>query len=207
MYMNFPRRNIITNIKVYDLTLIVPQKKCRYKNYIDSNSFLRTLFPCKPRGLWYSCYDSWYKFLQRENFSERFYKYVQKVNFKRGVTISINEKPNPLKVLLIKNNKDLVLFTERYGFIDKDYKKEFLKFDYDKYYKSLKHFATRINWHQVSKHYAGIEICPLLLACLDDYFWYSLFDVASGCVWNLPAVVSSIKIAGIRKGKNSYVSV
>lgn len=133
-----------------------------------------------------------------------FHKYVQKVNFKRGVTISINEKRNPLKVLLISNEKDLLLFTKRYGFIDANYKKEF---SYLKsYFKSMTHFATRIDWYQVSKHYAGIEICPHLVAC-QEYLWYDMFDVASGCVWNLPAIVRSVKIAGVRKGKNRYVSV
>lgn len=133
-----------------------------------------------------------------------FHKYVQKVNFKRGVTISINEKRNPLKVLLISNEKDLLLFTKRYGFIDANYKKTFSDFKGD--FKSLKHFATRINWYKVSKDYAGIEICPHLLACR-EYFWYDLFDVASGCVWNLPAIISSVQIAGVRKGKKRYVSV
>lgn len=47
-----------------------------------------------------------------------------------------------------------------------------------------------INWLDVSKHYDGIEIVPFN-SDYSDCYWYQTFDVPSGCIWNLKAIVKT----------------
>ncbi len=49
-----------------------------------------------------------------------------------------------------------------------------------------------IEWSKVARDYQGIIIAPYQLEChySDDIFWYCRWDCASGCIWNVDAVLS-----------------
>jgi hypothetical protein len=74
-----------------------------------------------------------------------------------------------------------------------------------------------INWKQVSIDYDGIEICPFLI---NSYFkfkndksnkyissWYFSWSVASGCIWNLNAIINNNYIATLPKINLDYTDV
>lgn len=112
-------------------------------------------------------------------------------------------KPNPNKVLRIKDEITFDKFTLKYGLIHKD-----------KYSDVM--FDVLIDWQKVAEKYGGIEVIPLIKSRLNTEdpeiikkyndkfkfaekvdniylgFWLSLFDIDSGCVWE-PGAVKKIK--------------
>lgn len=128
----------------------------------------------KPDGLWYSCYDSWYRWILKEEMTSFLYPYIHKIRFRPGVATTIDQKQRDgTKMLVIGNVRDFDRFTMRYQVIVGEY--------------------ACIDWSRVSKDYAGIEICPYLEK-RRDVLWYSTWDVASGCIWNILPIVQHITL-------------
>lgn len=45
-----------------------------------------------------------------------------------------------------------------------------------------------IDWKEVAKTYAGIEVAPYISSLRFKYMWYYAWDVASGCIWSKRAI-------------------
>jgi len=45
-----------------------------------------------------------------------------------------------------------------------------------------------INWAEVTKKYSGLLISPYIEQAKLEYFWYSRWDCASACIWDLSQV-------------------
>ena len=152
----------------------------------------------KPRGLWYSPDEIWYKYYA--SFSEDI-EYKYKYNISLHYT-SFRSK-NKDKILKINDDKTFDLFTLKYGYFTKS--------------KATSSIFILIKWNDVSRDYGGIEIIPLITSRIRSYdvkiikkynnkfnfctnndyrieliFWLYTFDVPSGCVWN-PKVIKEIK--------------
>lgn len=167
--MKLPRRNKIDKKKINkDLKKFY---NIKYKN-LQKNY--------KPNGFWYSCGNSWYDWIIREDMEKDFlHKYIYKINIIRGVKINIRKKDKS-KLLFINNNKDFESFHKKYKRIDN---------------------TEWINWKKVSEHYGGIEICPYLYGKRRKYMWYSGWDVASGCIWNTKTIIKNIELIYEMKNK------
>ena len=148
----------------------------------------------KPFGLWYAPENIW--LIWSKNFRgdyDKFYEIKLKyTNF---------SNPNPNKVLRIKNEKDFLDLTFKYGHLEKIPKIA----DY-----------IMINWQEMAKDFGGIEVIPYIKKLqeikdpklikkfknknwdLDEspdvlsITWLDPFDVSSGCVWR-PEAVKSFK--------------
>lgn len=166
--MKLPKRNHLTKSKNFTLDL-----KKKYKQ--------KTTF--KPDGFWYSCHNSWIDWLQ-DNFEERLADYIYQVNLKYGIQTDLHH-PDPNKLLVIKNSKELDAF-------------------HDKYFIKKTHML--IDWKRVSQDFGGIEICPYLQKSRFKYNWYYTFDVAGGCIWNVKAIVSNTCLI-YHKIDNKYVKI
>ena len=157
--MILPKRNKIINNK-----LKLQNKK--YKQYID----------WKPRGFWYSCGNSWYKWVKSE-MPMWLYKYIYKIDIINKTSIN---NPDKNKILIINTESDFDIFINKY----KENRKQF------------------INWSNVAKDFGGIEICPYM-SSKSKYQWYDTWDVASGCVWNYKSIIKSISLIYVKNG-NKY---
>lgn len=114
----------------------------------------------KPRGLWYSCGNSWKDFASNEmRGGMGKYSHMYEIEI------------NPSKMLIIKDSKSFLAFEREFAISDP------MGFDDDK-----------IDWYRVAQKYDGIEICPYLGQFRMDHFWYYSWDVASGCIWGSGAI-------------------
>tara|TARA_Y100000389_G_C17323374_1_gene444238 strand:+ start:365 stop:877 length:513 start_codon:yes stop_codon:yes gene_type:complete len=145
--MYFSKRNIITDNKIIKLNN-------KYKQTQD----------WKPNGIWYSCRNSWYKFIKNEDMYERLYKYIHKIKITNNKLTTIKKKDSE-KLLIINNINDFDEFYNEYRILNN----------------KLNYYL--IDWKKVSKDYGGIEICPYLHE-RRKIKWYYTWDVASGCIWN-----------------------
>jgi hypothetical protein len=155
----------------------------------------------KPRGLWYSTDSTWVDFYKKNinRIHECQYMYKLLLHY------TFFKKPNPNKVLKLTNVNSFDKFTLKYGIVEKN-----------KYIDSS--FYIYIKWEEVSKDFGGIEVVPLIKdrihvsdtkvtkkynkkfkfikngdTIVDIYFWQSVFDIPSGCVWNPKAVSKFIR--------------
>jgi hypothetical protein len=145
----------------------------------------------KPKGIWYGLKHYWldyytnnYERKQTSKFKYNGFIYKIKITTEIFTTINL---PNKNKILLIKSIKDLKAFEQLY------YYKKITKTT-NECQKFLGEKVLYINWNQVTKDFGGIEINynpwsngQFLLN--DNYknylpFWYSLWDVPSGCIWS-----------------------
>ena len=56
-------------------------------------------------------------------------------------------------------------------------------------YKTILYSVTEvIDWPKVALEYGGIETNPYLPSLTSEYIWYYGWDVASGCVWDMPNI-------------------
>lgn len=113
----------------------------------------------KPRGFWYGFGNEWIEWV-RGNMPEWEGNYLYEVDIKHS------------NVLLIESYYDLVLFDKTYAAT------------------ASKHGFPRdpgeaIDWAAVSKKYDGVEIYPYERGNRHQHSWYSTWNVASGCIWNL----------------------
>lgn len=116
----------------------------------------------KPRGMWVSIDGEygWPEWCREENWG------VERLAHRTPVTLAPDAK-----VLVMGSLTDLLGFTERYGYTAWG--------------------MVSIDWARVAQDYDGVIITPYLWAArLDDRtFWYYGWDCASGCIWNLDALL------------------
>ncbi len=114
----------------------------------------------KPRGLWYSCQGCVDNWLQW-CIDEDFRTYTYAAEL--GLDMS--------RILKIRTPAALRAFSAEYA-----------------YGSSMR---MRVAWAAVASRWGGIEIAPHLRDCRhqDLHYWYTTWDVASGCVWDPNVVV------------------
>ena len=110
--------------------------------------------PAKPDGIWYDCGGEWKEFCETD---------LGSYSSRRYDTV--------FEVIL---NEENILFITNEG--------EFDRFEGE--YGRKGRYELVIDWNEVSKKYAGIEICPYLRNKRMDHSWYYPWDVASGCIWH-----------------------
>ena len=121
----------------------------------------------KPKGLWYSCGNSWKDFVNNEMGGMDRYSYMYEIEI------------NPSRMLIIKDSKSFLAF-----------EREFLIEDPTDLISD-----GVIDWFRVNQRYDGIEICPYLAQFRMDHFWYYTWDVASGCIWGRGAIKKVTEIS------------
>ena len=181
----FPPRSIITAEKEIDLDKIYDQK--------DNPSIF------KPIGLWYTFGDSWYKFwyknhLEMKNLPKNLN--IFKLSIRKNSFTNDIKNPNPNKILRIKTNDDVKLFTKLYRM--KPYKKRTILDSKENVY--FDH--NTIDWQKVAKKFGGIEFNPYIHQVINPIkngekkiiiIWYTTVDLPSGCIWNLKPIVENIQ--------------
>ena len=187
----FPPRSIITTQKEINLDKIYDQK--------DNPSIF------KPIGLWYAIGDSWYKFWYKNNLKMKNLPKnlnIFKLSIRKNSFTTDIKNPNPNKILRIKTNDDVKLFTKLYSM--KPYKKphfpELINYDW-KNRKNIYNDDNFIDWQKVSKKFGGIEFNPYTHQVIKPIqngkkqiriIWYNTIDVPSGCIWNLKPIIENI---------------
>lgn len=122
-------------------------------------------FGDKPEGLWYSCGDHWFRFLLTEAESLPLKRYVYKLQI------------NTEFVLRVKGAKAIDEFTQAHR----------VKFPLpNEVMWSVMSLRGWINWEQVARAHAGVEIAPYCWSrrLSPHTQWYYGWDVASGCLWD-----------------------
>lgn len=115
---------------------------------------------------------------------------IYKINIKSNIITDIWNKD--------KNISDFEVFHKRYS------KK--LKIIHSNEFISNEFISNEfINWKKVAKDYGGIEICPCI-PVYKKYIWFALWDVASGCVWNIESIIKNTELIYEKKGKK-YIKV
>ena len=179
--MEFPERNKISNDKYLKT------------NYIDKK-FNQTI-DWKPKGLWYSSYDSWYNLILNDiGLTEWLYDYLYKIDINNNnlTTIRDKNKNNKNKLLVIRDTKDFNIFCKKYK-----NKVKIISL-------GRSHHIIYINWKKVSHDYGGIEIIPYLNK-KRNIDWYYTWDVASGCIWN-NELIENITHVGEKDENYKYTS-
>ena len=144
----------------------------------------------KPNGFWYGLDHWWLDFYsngwERKGGSKYKYSgYFYKIKIPGELFTGISS-PDPNKILLIKTTKDLKLLESKFKYTGKQTK------ILDKFGGQEPNF---IDWVQVSKEFAGVEIqlnpwtqlsAPIVNLSYKNYlpFWFSSWDVPSGCIWS-----------------------
>ena len=114
---------------------------------------------------------------------------------KNSVTTDI-KNINPNKILRIKTNDDVKLFTKLYSM--KPYKKLSLLDSKENVY--FDH--NIIDWQKVAKKFGGIEFNLYIHQVIKPIkngkkqimiMWYYTVDIPSGCIWNLKPIVENIQ--------------
>ena len=164
--MKLPKRNKIDKHKKINFNL--------------ENTYNQKVNGFKPCGFWYSCYNDWYDWTQREELFQ--YKYIHQININSKVLTNIDNKDTD-KLLVIHNLKDFDIFNKRYAYLDTNQN------DTELFGNNIKWENYLVDWDKVSQDYGGIEICPYLKK-RKHYLWYHSFDVASGCIWNIKSILS-----------------
>ena len=156
-----------------------------------------------PGGIWYAPNDAWYQYAINKNIWKKYnYFYEIKLNY------TTLDKPNKRKVLQIKNKRDFLNVTYKYGYLQQ------YPDDVD---------FIRIDWVKFARDFGGIEIIPyhenlrkiktpelikafekhgwgLSKKNVEHITWLHFFDVASGVVWDKSAI-KSYKLIDIKKLK------
>jgi len=122
----------------------------------------------KPAGLWVTVpgEDDWPSWCEAESFGLGRLEHEYQVTLSEGANILILSSPS-----------DIAQFDREYGAA--------LHPQVESY--------RGIHWEAVEARYDGILIAPYQWSCRRDFSWYSGWDVASGCIWNL-AVVASVSL-------------
>ena len=186
--MRLPKRNIITNKKNINKLIKYEQNNNRFK----------------PNGLWYSCYNEWYKYITNEDMKYKQNKYIHRIVIFRNKLTDLSN-PDPNKILVINSETDIKKFTNKYKL--KNGKQTIEKAPH---MPKLILDSTSINWIRVAKDFGGIEFCPYINVDFGSkktifiYLWYKSIDIASGCIWNLDNILNKTQIIYV-KNKTSYV--
>jgi hypothetical protein len=117
----------------------------------------------KPTGLWVSSVgpDDWESWCMRERFDLE--------GLRRRHYVSLASNAN---ILYLTNVEMLKAFHEIYANRD-----------------GIPHRMCGINWAEVAKDYQGIIITPYQPRMRYYADWYYGWDCASGCIWDLTAIV------------------
>lgn len=118
-------------------------------------------FNGKPRGFWVSALgeDDWPSWCQREEFG------TDRLVIEHKVTIAPGAR-----ILTLSSPTELLAFDAEYGETE------------------LRWRSRSIRWAALEDHYDGILIAPHQWSVRHDLLWYSSWDCASGCIWNLDAI-------------------
>ena len=119
------------------------------------------------------------------------HNYIHKINIKSNIITDIWNKDKN-KLLVIKNISDFEVFHKRY--------RKKLKIIH-----SNEFIHEFINWKKVVKDFGGIECCPNV-SIYKKYIWFSLWDVASGCVWNTESIIKNTELIYEKKGEKYIFS-
>jgi hypothetical protein len=145
----------------YDRIVYSPKPITSFRNVkqINGSSW------AKPKGLWYACGDDWKRFLQSKH-----PQYASAVyNYKYLLDVNLN------RMCVIRTKEEMEEFHRKYSFRAEIYDR----------------VPNAIDWVAVSRDYEGIEICPyqhkFRTKFKKEYSWYSVWDIASGCVWGSSA--------------------
>ena len=120
----------------------------------------------KPRGLWYAFGMDWFDAVQSVVPS-----YASRYNFIH--TIKVTDK-----VCSIKTIEEAIEFTDKYGFGEGHFYKQYL-----------------IDWSKVEKDYSGVEALDPIRWCRTEglegkLWWMYSWDAASGCIWKSDGIES-----------------
>jgi hypothetical protein len=113
----------------------------------------------KPKGLWYSVGDDWFRFTMG-GYTSAIKPYIYELEVDTS------------NVFKIKTEDELDHFTEVYG---------------TPMLPDLHLLANKddaVDWHFLSRGYTGIEIAPFIWSRRMELKWYYSWDAASGCIWN-----------------------
>lgn len=126
----------------------------------------------KPHGLWVSVEgdDSW------ENWATQNTGWWD-VHYTHDTEITLTDTAN---IRYIHTGEDLDAFFHDYntpipGMPDTDHHT----------------WSRSISWERVANDYDGVIITPYLSHKRLDHLWYSGWDCASGCIWNLDAIATT----------------
>ena len=193
--IHLPKRNIITNQKIIDITNL------QYKQYEHS---------LKPNGLWYSLYSAWFNHIINQDMDYKIKDYIHKIELNENIFTSL-QNPDSNKILQIKNLDDVELFTKKYKIAKGNGK----RMNIDPNSKIYMNYSV-INWEKVAKDYGGIEFYPYIKDSsrffnkkhLEIYIWYSSIDISSGCIWNTKSIIQTIKLMYKKDLKTKhYISI
>lgn len=127
----------------------------------------------KPKGLWFSVGADWKRTCKANRWKWAKLDVATDLKLKRGA-----------KILRLECSIQMYEFTEKYGVECPFASKHPMPF-----------LEPVIDWRRVAKEYQGIIIAPYLHECRNDTltFWYYTWDCASGCIWDMDAVVSPLR--------------
>lgn len=119
----------------------------------------------KPRGFWITddsehCWASWCRVQSFNLFS-----------LERVHEVELDES----RILFARDALDLDAFTERYGCLARSY--------------PAIGSGPAIDWNRVASEFAGIIITPYVWSRRMELNWYYGWDCASGCIWDVSAVL------------------
>jgi len=119
----------------------------------------------KPNGFWVSdddCEDNWKTWCEGEDFR------LDRLKYRYEIKLYKNNK-----IQIITNNKELQQFS--YNFAKQ----------------SIENITPwYLDWNRVKELYDGVIITPHMWDVRLDYIWYSIWDCASGVIWNMNVIKS-----------------
>ena len=120
----------------------------------------------KPSGIWYSVNGDWARWCSDEEFR------IAHLAIRHKLTL------DPGRILALHCAVDVEEFAENYRTAWPDL--------------PASSTLRSIDWPRVASKYAGIEIAPYQwrLRLAEGFTWYYGWDCASGCVWDLSAVLA-----------------
>ena len=128
----------------------------------------------KPLGLWYDIDCSWAEWCEHNEYSIGSNHFLLEIDYE--------------DVLVIDTAEKLVQFHDQFSFVPEELK-------------SVSGDWRRIDWAKLAKYYTGIEIAPYReeQVGLRGYFWYQMWSVPSGCIWDLSIIKSVVKVEHLTK--------
>ena len=122
----------------------------------------------KPVGFWVSVSEDWKQWCEGEDFG------LERLTVCHEITLA-----DSANILRLSTPEDLDQFTKRFALPDSSGWPG-------------RRFGERIDWEGVRCQYQGIIIAPYCWErrLAEHTFWYYPWDCASGCIWDLGAIVS-----------------
>jgi len=113
----------------------------------------------KPLGLWYAIGDSWYKFWYKNHLKMKILPKninIFKLSIRKNSFTTNVKNPDPNKILRIKTNDDVKLFTKLYRM------KPYIERTILDSNKNVYFDHNIIDWQKVAKKFGGIEFNPFI---------------------------------------------